>query len=105
MTQLVINENYQYFKMRLPNTYLISAGIFMSKTAYDLLVSNFSDDDLVRNALNENQFSTGAMNHLYEMLNQAFATQNRSRSESLNTLKLLLDKWLLTVDLERAVIE
>ncbi len=105
MTQLVINENYQYYKMRLPNTHLISAGIFMSKAAYSIITSNFSDESCLRDAIAENQFSTGAINHLYDISNKAFLSNNLSHQQSLRDLKLLINKWLLTVDLERAVIE
>ncbi|MGF1588177.1 MAG: hypothetical protein ACFCU7_02855 [Pleurocapsa sp.] len=105
MTQLVINENYQYYKMRLPNMHLISGGIFMSKAAYSIITSDFLDESCLQDAISENQFSTGAINHLYDISNQAFPANDVSHQQSLTTLKFLINKWLLTIDLERAVIE
>ena len=104
MTQLVANESFKYYKMRLPNTYLISANVYMSQACHRLLISDSADEHLIRNAIAENQFSTGAMNCLYEILDKAFPSKGIPRNESLVQLKALLNKWLLTIDLEKAVI-
>ncbi len=105
MTQLVANESFKYYKTRLPNTYLISASVYMSQAAYDILTRVIADEHLIYNAINENQFSTGAFNRLYEMIDRAFFDPKIQRDQSLIKLKRLLDTWLLTIDLEKAVIK
>lgn len=104
MTKLVANEYYKYYKTRLPNDYLISANVYMSQASYGILKADVSDQRLIQNAIDENQFSTGAINHLCQILDQATMTKNISRTESLAKLKVLLNKWLMTLDLNKAVI-
>jgi len=104
MTQLVANEFFKYYKVRLPNTYLISGNIYMSQAASRILIRNIADEYLIRNAIAENQFSTGAMNRLYEILEEAFSAHKKTRNQSLVTLRKLLNKWLLTIDLKKAII-
>ena len=105
MTQLVTNEYHKYFKTRLPNEYLISGNIYMSQASYRILSSNFSEARLIQNAIDENQFSTGAINYLCQILEQAKSSQNANSKESSTQLKRLLNLWLLTLDLNKAVIE
>lgn len=104
MSQLVANESYKYYKMRLPNTYLISGNIYMSEAAYSILTRVIADEHLIYDAISENQFSTGVLNYLYEIIDKVFFDPETQREDSLVKLKTLLDNWLLTVDLEKSVI-
>ncbi len=105
MSQLVANEAYQYYKTRLPNEYLISGGVYMSSDAHNVLVNSQNNERLIQDAIAENQFSTGAMNHLYEIINQAFPSENTVRDVGLSNLRTSIDRWLLSIDLTRAVIK
>ena len=103
MTQLVANEYLKYFKTRLPNEYLISGNVYMSQAAYNILSSDLAEAQLIQNAIDENQFSTGAINYLYPILEQAKDGQE-SRNVDSDQLKRSLHLWLMTLDLNKSVI-
>lgn len=101
MTELVANEYCQNFPTRLPNEYLISSGIYFSRPAYRLLMLDILNKNLVEGAISENQFSTGAMNRLYEFTNRADSSDKRNPTK----LSVLVKRWLATLDLQKSVID
>ncbi|MEL6440616.1 MAG: hypothetical protein AAFQ80_15340 [Cyanobacteria bacterium J06621_8] len=104
MTQLVTNECHKYFKTRLPNEYLISGNVYMSQASYRILSSNFSQAQLIQDAINENQFSTGAIDYLHQILENVTSNQRGESGTSSNQLKRLLNMWLMSLDLNKSVI-
>lgn len=105
-TQLVPQEQYEYYPKRLPDKYLNSNEIYMTQEAYRIL-EEFDDDCYLQDLLNDNQVSDGLALFLEEEIDKAFTKDpgERFMKKTINELHDVIDKFLSNIDLDNSIIK
>ncbi|MGV2832039.1 hypothetical protein [Myxosarcina sp. GI1(2024)] len=106
MSNLIPNEEHcEYYRTRLPDRYLHSDEVYLTKADYQLLQA--LDDDVQLDDLEfEYQLSIGAINALNNFRAKAFADYDTVGDFRICMLELqqLIDTWLNMCDLSQIII-